>query len=190
MKPPQLVWRAHKRRMALRAEAAQAVPGDLRVASRDPYALRFVAVLAFAMALVFGSVWRVGTVAQMAGGGSTGLASGPVWEGWAEPPRYTGMPTLYLNDLAEGPLELPVGTLITMRLYGEVGALDVAESVSGTAQAPDPEAPPRMAFDFKVLQDGAIAIDGPGAPGLGRHGARGCGARDRDPGPARSRGTG
>ncbi|MEH6646704.1 TIGR02302 family protein [Sulfitobacter sp.] len=157
------VWRAHKRRMAERVAAARAVPGDLRVSPRDPYALRYVAVLAFGVALLFGSVWRVGTVARMAGGGSTDLASGPVWEGWAEPPRYTGKPTLYLNDLAEGPLEMPVGTLISMRLYGQVGALDVSESVSGTSPQVDPEAPPQMAYDFKVNTNGSIAIEGPGA---------------------------
>ena len=158
------VWRAHKRRMAERVARAQAVPADLRVSSRDPYALRYVAVLAFGVSLVFGSVWRVGTVAEMASGNQgSALSAGPVWEGWAEPPRYTGKPTLYLNDLAEGPLELPVGTLITMRLYGEVGALTVTESVSGVAATADAEASPLMAFDFKVTQDGTMAIDGPGA---------------------------
>ena len=159
------VWRTHKRRMAERVAAAQAVPADLRVSSRDPYAVRFVAVLVFAIALLFGSVWRVGTVAEMAGGGAGALASGPVWEGWAEPPRYTGKPTLYLNDLAAGPLELPLGTLITVRLYGEVGALGVAESVSGAVPDADadPDAPAKMGFDFKVGQDGTIAVEGPGA---------------------------
>jgi len=161
------VWRAHKRRMAERAAQAQAVPGDLRVSARDPYALRFVAVLAFGVALLFGSVWRVGTVAEMAGGGTGAVVAGPVWEGWAEPPRYTGRPTLYLNDLAEGPLDLAVGTLITLRLYGEVGALTVSEGVSGVVAdvvadvAPD--APAQMAFDFRVLQNGVIAVDGPDA---------------------------
>jgi len=91
------------------------------------------------------------------------LVSGPVWEGWAEPPRYTGKPTLYLNDLAAGPMELPAGTLITMRLYGEVGALNVSESVSGRTAPTDPEAPPQMSFDFKVNQSGSIAVDGPDA---------------------------
>lgn len=157
------VWRAHKRRMAERAAKAQAVPADLRVASRDPYALRYVAALAFGIALVFGSIWRVGTVAEMASGGAGTLAAGPVWEGWAEPPRYTGKPTLYLNDQAEGALELPVGTIVTMRLYGEVGALTVSETVSGNLSDADPDAPAQMAFDFKVTQDGALAIEGPGA---------------------------
>ncbi|QUJ76864.1 TIGR02302 family protein [Sulfitobacter albidus] len=156
------VWRAHKRRMAERAAAAEAVPGDLRVSSRDPYALRYVAVLAFGMALIFGSVWRIGTVDDMARGGGDALANGPVWEGWAEPPRYTGKPTLYLADLDAGALDLPVGTLITLRLYGEVGALEVSESVSGRVAEADPEAPPQMSFDFRVNQGGTLAVDGPG----------------------------
>lgn len=78
------VWQAHKARMADRAATARPVPADLRVSRRDPYALRFVAVLAFGMALLFGSVLRVASVADMAPGGG-GLAQGPVWEGWAEP---------------------------------------------------------------------------------------------------------
>ena len=153
------VWRAHKARMAARAALSRPVPADLRVSRRDPYALRFVAVLAFAVALLFGSIWRVGSVTDMAPGGG-GLANGPVWEGWAEPPRYTGKPTLYLNDLAEGALDLPKGTLITLRFYGQVGALTLSETVSGrTADVP---AASDAAQDFTVLQDGLIAIDGPG----------------------------
>ncbi|MEW9921066.1 TIGR02302 family protein [Marimonas sp. MJW-29] len=152
------VWRAHKARMAARAAAAKPVPADLRVAKRDPYALRFVAVLAFAVALLFGSIWRVGSVADMAPGAG-GLATGPVWEGWAEPPRYTGRPTLYLNDLPAGALELPKGTLITLRFYGDVGALTLAETVSGRpAEGTDASAP---AQDFTVLQEGIIAVEGP-----------------------------
>ncbi|WP_341233309.1 TIGR02302 family protein [uncultured Sulfitobacter sp.] len=153
------VWRAHQKRMADRAARARAVPADLRVSRRDPYALRYVALLFFAVALIFGSVLRVGSVAGMVPGAG-GLASGPVWEGWAEPPRYTGKPTLYLADLEEGPLSLPKGTLITVRLYGEVGALEVAETVSGQAQAAEDD--PALVLDFKVNQSGGISIDGPG----------------------------
>ncbi|MGJ8573446.1 MAG: TIGR02302 family protein [Hoeflea sp.] len=153
------VWRAHQKRMADRAAMARAVPADLRVSGRDPYALRYVALLFFAVALIFGSVLRVGSVAGMVPGAG-GLASGPVWEGWAEPPRYTGKPTLYLADLQEGPLSLPKGTLITVRLYGEVGALKVAETVSGLAQVAEDE--PALVLDFKVNQSGGITIDGPG----------------------------
>lgn len=153
------VWRAHKARMAAKAAAADPVAADLRVADRDPYALRYVAVLAFAVALLFGSIWRVGSVAGMAPS-SAGLANGPVWEGWAEPPRYTGRPTLYLNDLTEAELELPKGTLITLRFYGDVGALALAETVSGrSAEVSTATAP---AQDFAVVQEGRIGIEGPG----------------------------
>lgn len=156
------VWRAHKVRMAERAASARAVPGDLRVAARDPYALRFVAVLAFALALIFGSIWRVSSVADMTPGAGQ-LASGPVWEGWAEPPRYTGKPTLYLNDLDDDTLQLPKGTLITLRFYGEVGALALAETVSGRVVAEEDKAKlSAPAQDFTVNSDGTIGIEGPG----------------------------
>ncbi len=152
------VWKAHQRRMAERASAARAVPGDLRIARRDPYALRYMAALVFGVALVFGSIARVGSVGDMAPG-SEPLANGPVWEGWAESPRYTGRPTIYLNDI-EGALELPQGSLITLRFYGEVGALTLAETVSGRiGELPAASAPEQ---DFTVVQDGSIAINGPG----------------------------
>ena len=152
------VWQAHRARMAERAATAQAVPADLRVSRRDPFALRYVAVLAFGVALIFGSVLRVGSVVGMAPSAG-GVVSGPVWEGWAEPPRYTGKPTLYLTDLKEGPLYLPAGTLVTLRLYGEVGALSVSETVSGITPTDDTEA--TVVVDFKVNQSGDISIDGP-----------------------------
>lgn len=154
------VWRAHQSRMAARAAEATPVPADLRIARRDPYALRYIAVVIFAVALIFGSIWRVGSVTTMTPGAGAGLATGPVWEGWAESPRYTGRPTIYLNDIPEGPLEVPAGSLITLRLYGEVGALTVSETVSGRLG----ELPPASASeqDFTVVTSGEIAINGPG----------------------------
>ncbi|MEP1355912.1 MAG: TIGR02302 family protein [Tateyamaria sp.] len=153
------VWRAHQARMTERAATATAVPADLRIARRDPYALRYVAVLVFAVALIFGSIWRVGSVTNMTPGAGDALASGPVWEGWAESPRYTNRPTIYLNDIPQGALDLPAGSLITLRLYGEVGALTVAETVSGRIG----ELPPASAAeqDFTVRQSGDITISGP-----------------------------
>ena len=154
-----IVWRAHQARMAARAAAARPVRPDLRLAARDPYALRYVAMLALAVGLIFGSVWRVGSVTGMAPGGAP-LAGGPSWEGWVEPPRYTGLPTLYLNDIAEGEMRLPEGSRITLRFYGEVGALTLAETVSGrTGELPSAADPQQ---EFTVAQDGKLRIDGPG----------------------------
>jgi uncharacterized protein (TIGR02302 family) len=153
------LWRAHQARMAERAADAKPARPDLNVAAFDPYALRYVAMLALAVALLFGSVWRVGSVAEMAPG-SAAAASGPSWEGWIEPPRYTGLPTLYLNDQNDSTLALPAGSRITLRFYGQVGDLTLAETVSDRTGTVPPAAEPHQ--DFRVESSGTLRIDGPG----------------------------
>ncbi len=153
------VWEAHRARMAARAAQARPVSPDLRLARRDPYALRYVALTSLVIALMFGSLWRVTSVAGLTPGGSASLASGPVWEGWAQPPAYTGKPSLYLNDITAEDLTLPVGTRVLIRLYGDVGALTLAETVSGRTD-PQPASSPSQ--DFSVTRSGKISIDGPG----------------------------
>jgi uncharacterized protein (TIGR02302 family) len=155
------VWHMHVLRMVERTRAARAVRPDLRVAARDPFALRYVALVAFVMALLFGSVWRVASVADMTPGlGGQALASGPVWEGWVEPPLHTGRPSLYLNDVRQAELSVPVGSQITVRLYGEIGALTVDESVSARTGEVPPASDPSQTID--VVQAGRLAIEGAG----------------------------
>ncbi|WP_425078955.1 TIGR02302 family protein [Ruegeria denitrificans] len=150
------LWQAHKTRMAQRVATAEAVKPDLRLASRDPYALRYAALLAFVVALVFGSLWRVGSVADMAPG-TAAAGQGPTWEGWVEPPRYTGLPTLYLADQTDAELSVPKGSRVTLRLYGEVGAHSLTENSSalGADAATDPEQ------EFVAERSGQLRIDGP-----------------------------
>ncbi|MEM6635899.1 MAG: TIGR02302 family protein [Pseudomonadota bacterium] len=157
------VWRAHLSRMAIRVRQARAVPPDLKVAPWDRFGLRLMALTVFVVALLFGSVWRVTTVGTAGSGGASALASGPSWEGWVEPPIYTGRPSLYLNDISAEQLELSHGARITVRLYGEVGSLSVAESVSGAeGQGGDAAGPVQ---EFVVSKSGRIAIEGPGGRG-------------------------
>ncbi len=153
------VWQAHRARMAARAAQAKAVSPDLALASRDPFALRYVALTALVIALLFGSIWRASSVTALTPGGGGALANGPVWEGWAQPPAYTGKPSLYLNDITQAQLELPVGTRIQIRLYGEVGALTLSETVSNRTEVPAASDP---AQDFDVAKSGSIEIAGPG----------------------------
>lgn len=153
------LWQAHQKRMAERAAKATAVEPDLKLSRRDPFGLRYVALLGLVVALLFGSIWRVGTVGQMGTGPGAALASGPAWEGWVEPPSYTGLPSLYLSDI-DTRITAPEGSRITIRLYGEVGALSVSETVSnrtdGLGAATDPSQ------SFEVTKDGELTIDGPG----------------------------
>ena len=153
------LWRAHMVRMADRASSAQAVEPDLRLSRRDPFGLRYVALLGLVVALMFGSVLRVGSVTQLGPVAGAELTTGPSWEGWIEPPLYTRLPSLYLN-YQEGEIRVPQGSRITLRLYGEVGALSVAETVSGRTEDVGAATDPEHAFD--VAGDGTLAIDGPG----------------------------
>ncbi len=154
------VWQAHRHRMAERLKAVQAVEPDLKISRFDPFGLRYTALLAFVVALIFGTFGQVASITSLASGpGGAALASGPTWEGWAEPPNYTGKPSLYLNDLINKPLRVPEGTRITLRFYGGDGSARFSETVSG--QQARLNAPAETgAISFEVLHDGDLTISG------------------------------
>ncbi|MEM7320695.1 MAG: DUF4175 family protein, partial [Pseudomonadota bacterium] len=149
------LWRAHQDRMAERAAQAGVVKPDLRLSSRDPFALRYVALLVFLVALLFGSIWKVGSVADMAPG-TASAAAGPSWEGWIEPPRYTGRPTLYLADLTDETLEIAEGSRLILHFYGDASAIGFTESVSGSPTARDPASE----HQFDIIRSGELSITG------------------------------
>ena len=152
------VWQAHQRRMADRASHARAPDPDLHLHDRDPYGLRFMAATAFAMALLFGTLWRVADVGDaMAGAPQLPASGGPSWEGWVEPPLYTGLPSLYLNDIVAEEFEAPVGSRITLRLYGEAEQIDISQSLQVELSPPDPASLSRQII---IEQTGDLAITG------------------------------
>ncbi len=155
------IWRAHVTRMAAQASKAETVEPDLRISDRDPYGLRYMAVTAFAMALLFGTVTRGSLTEILAPGTGEIVAGGPIFEGWIEPPRYTGLPGIYLND-ATGPEALPVpeGSKVTLRLYGDMGDVAVSETLSG---APNSAKDKTGELEFTIAQSGALRITGGGA---------------------------
>ena len=152
------VWAAHVARMAERAAKARAPVPNLRLADRDPYALRYVALLLAMIALGFGSAGRMAGLGGLGPQGANALAAGPVWEGWVRPPPYTGKPALYLNDITAPALELPQGSRVVLRFYGEPGALGLAETVSGAPLAQDG---PAQGGEFAITRNGRIEITGP-----------------------------
>lgn len=155
----QALWRAHQARMADRAAAAKPVEPDLVLTTRDPFALRYVAMLGLSVALLFGTWGKVGSVTGMGPGGQGGLATGPAWEGWIAPPSYTGLPVLYLADQG-AELEIPQGSRVTLRFYGDIGALTLSETVS--ARTGDVPPASDSAQEFVVAQSGQLAIEGAG----------------------------
>ncbi len=152
------VWRAHIARMQARLSEAEPVPGDLRLSQRDPYGLRYIALLLFVITAGFGTALR-GVDGDAAGLGAAEAAiAGPSWEAWIEPPAYTGKPSLYLNEVDRAAFEVPKGSLLTVRLYGKLGALSVEETLSGTERLETEE--PQVAISRDITQSGELRIVG------------------------------
>ncbi|MEL6532282.1 MAG: DUF4175 domain-containing protein [Pseudomonadota bacterium] len=155
------VWRAHLKRMAERAAQARAPRPDLRVSGRDPFALRLIAGTALILALMFGALSRVGDVSSAVVSPLEASSGGPSWEGWVEPPLYTGRPSLYLNDILQGEFSAPLGSRVTVRFYGSDEALSLRETIST-----EPRAEGSLATDpaqeVVLGRSGTLAVDGPG----------------------------
>ncbi|WP_406721434.1 TIGR02302 family protein [Thioclava litoralis] len=156
------LWQAHIARMTERAKTARAVRPNPDLAPRDPYALRLTAILLLVSALVFGAPSRMFENGALPGGTAPALAAmGPSWEGWAEPPRYTGQPGLYLNSLKTDTLTLPEGTRFSFRFYGDSRKIGFRESVSSPAVAPqDTSGTDVSRRDFEAVQSGIVEISG------------------------------
>ncbi|MEP5757978.1 MAG: DUF4175 domain-containing protein [Litoreibacter sp.] len=153
----QAVWEVHKARMRAKLENARAVAPDLRVSRQDPYGMRFVALIAFVVALGFGTAWRSDGLGGLTAGSGQALAAGPSWEVWIEPPAHTGKPSLYLNDIKVGGFDVPKDSQMIVRLYGQVGAVTLSETVSGVEVSPEDQ--PQTAYTLPIVQSGDIAIE-------------------------------
>ncbi|MBF9048065.1 DUF4175 family protein [Rhodobacterales bacterium LSUCC0031] len=154
----QAVWAAHLRRMAARTKDAHAPTPDLRLSRQDPFALRYIAATAFVMALIFGTLGRVGEIGETVGiGPGTAAASGPSWEAWIEPPLYTGLPSLYLNEIAAEAFEVPQGARMTFRTYGEAGSMGI---VTDIGDLPADDADPAVQ-QIVIERAGDFTVTGP-----------------------------
>ncbi|MCX8508551.1 MAG: DUF4175 family protein, partial [Rhodobacteraceae bacterium] len=159
------VWRVHRARLMTRAAAARAPRPDLRLARRDPFALRYVAATFLILALAFGSLWRLAEIGRVpAFAEKEGAAVAAIlWEGWAEPPAYSGKPQLYLGKLPAGPLTLPQGTRILLRLYGPPDQVDVRQTLTlQPLPAAAPMAGGSRSIAFAADQSGSLELTGEG----------------------------
>ncbi|MGL4414060.1 DUF4175 domain-containing protein [Roseinatronobacter monicus] len=153
------VWAAHLARMQARLAQARAVPGNLRLAQYDRFGLRYIAMTGFVTAVLFGAPSRVSELSEIAQipGRAEAVALGPSWEVWVQPPSYTGRPSLYLNEVDRVRLDLPQGSRVTVRFYGQEGIMSVQESLSDRGEY-DPN---EMAQDFEIERSGRLSVRGP-----------------------------
>ncbi|GHA56568.1 hypothetical protein GCM10008927_22950 [Amylibacter ulvae] len=136
------LWALNLQRLADRAKTATISVPEIRLAGQDKWATRLVVLLLFAVSILFvrGDAGR-----NLLGGivpSAQSIASGPSFEAWAEPPSYTGLPTIYLNDVPQDTtLKLPQDSQITLRIYGFDGRATLRETISENINAPLPEEP-------------------------------------------------
>ncbi len=150
------VWQAHLGRMARKLAGLRAAPPDLRLSARDPFALRYGALLLAVLAALFGAPLQMANLGPLA---APAAPSGPMWEAWATPPSYTGQPALYLADQKEDTLTLPIGTRIDLRLYGAVGEVILDETISARTDATALAQPSQS---FTLAQSGRLSFRGHG----------------------------
>ncbi|MBL4806964.1 MAG: DUF4175 family protein [Rhodobacteraceae bacterium] len=164
------LWQVHQDRMEAAALKARATAPQPELAKRDPIGLRLMALIVAIIALGFAPRPDLTTLAATVSGNDKILTAPSVAiEAWATPPAYTGKPALYLTEIAEGEtLDLPVGTVITVRFYGD-GNFALTEQVSGdntVIPAPEPDVPVRD-VQFAVVVSGDITLKN-GSDVLGR----------------------
>ena len=119
------VWAAYRQRARAAAAALMARAPDLRLSSRDRWALRLLAPVL----LIGGLIATGGNVADpiaavtdpapvTSAGGANAVQRDPSAEAWAIPPAYTGQSTIYLEKQAADapPVRIPEGSQITVRV--------------------------------------------------------------------------
>ncbi len=157
----QAVWTAHLARMRRLADAARAPRPDPRLRALDPWALRLAALVLLIAAGLFarGDGFEAVTAA-LGGAGAETAPAGPTFEGWAEPPLYTGRPTLYLPEVSgDEALSVPAGTRVTLRAYGASERFGLSETVSGAGGTALAQASEGIASsEFEVTRDGIVTL--------------------------------
>jgi len=157
------LWEAHIAQMQAEAKAAQTPMPAPDLPQRDQTGLRLIALTMVIAALLFAPRLGIETLQASLGGEVAPTGPSVAIEAWASPPAYTGKPAIYLTELPPGArVELPIGTEITLRTYGD-GAFSLSEGVSGEAAqllAPEPDTPPRDARFAALLNGGIEVLDG------------------------------
>ncbi|MEM9716550.1 MAG: DUF4175 family protein [Pseudomonadota bacterium] len=149
------LWALHKDRAAEAAVQAKATAPHIRLARQDRFALRMVTALAFVMALVFGQSAVQAIITTEGPAGTGPIATGPSFEGWIEPPAYTGQPTYYLTETSDRQLIVPRGSEVIFRVYGQADRARFSETVSGVGSTP-------LVSENAAFGEAVFIIDGEG----------------------------
>lgn len=151
------IWQAHRARLAAEFDNLRVGPPSPGLARRDPYGLRFLLLLLLVVAAAFtgGGFDRIADAFR---GGGSAIAAETVAariDAWAEPPTYTGRPSIFLTGNAilddDVPIAVPAGTELIIRIAGdEAGAIAVRRSSGVEVAEPATGDGPR---EFRLMLD-------------------------------------
>jgi len=131
------LWAAHRSRlMAALGKLRTGLPRP-DMARRDPYALRFLALLLLVVAAVIAGPERGDRIAEAFRGGEPTAATLARVDAWVTPPAYTSRPPIFLTGeraKADGTaFSVPTGSVVTIRTGGTHDLDVVADDGAGAA---------------------------------------------------------
>jgi uncharacterized protein (TIGR02302 family) len=112
------LWRAHIVQLLRRLGRLKIAPPAPGLAAKDPWAFRYIVLLALCAALLFaGADWQrrlalAFSLDQGVGAPIAGL------DAWITPPAYTGWAPLYLRPGSNVTVSVPVGSQLVLRVHG------------------------------------------------------------------------
>jgi uncharacterized protein (TIGR02302 family) len=164
------LWEAHRARLARELETVRVSPPSPRMAERDPYAIRFAAViLAFAAAVLAGPelYGRFASAFDWRSGEAVAGAAGARIDAWIDPPPYAGRPPIVVDFKSAEPQKLAVFEDSVLVVRGDPAVVETR--VEGALKPADPKASaePRAERRWTISGDGQATILREGAKAAG-----------------------
>ena len=149
------LWAVHKARLAGEVERLAVAPPSPNLAARDPYALRFVAILlALVGAFAAGSERFARLAAAFNGMPALAETASARVDAWIDPPAYTGKPPIFLkvDDASAKTIAAPEDSVLVVRADPKAVTVKVS---GGLAAIPDKTDGERR---FAVRADGSATL--------------------------------
>ncbi len=153
------LWEKHQARMVERTLAAKAAPPKPDLVTRDKNGLRLMALVAAIMAIVFAPRTVTNLVDDVLVTPGEAAVAGLSYEAWANPPGYTGKPSIYMLEVPNGDtLTVPEGTTFVFRVYGLGGAVSIETDVDMSNELMQVAQPGLYSSEFTADQNGDIQL--------------------------------
>jgi uncharacterized protein (TIGR02302 family) len=116
------LWQLHQAR-PLALNGLKVAWPDLDLTRRDPHNLRYLLLLALAGGLVLA---RGDINQRLSRAFDSGAGANISLDAWIDPPAYTGLAPIYLAQGAAGPIAVPAGAILNLRVHGAAHAPGVS----------------------------------------------------------------